>query len=94
MPLTYNCGGVTSLAEEFRKCLLVAVELVSIDQESVGVGIFTGLNGGSHGSADRIGNIALLEKHAVAGKGVNMWSRAMFLEPRVVHRQPDKHDHR
>ena len=84
VPLADHCGGVACLAQKLGKGLLGPVELVSVDQEAVGMGILAGLDGGPHGPADRVGHVALLEEHAVAGERVDVWRGAVFLEPGVI----------
>ena len=58
MPFAHHRGGVACLLEKLGEGLLGSVELVSINQKPVGVRILTGLDGGPHGSADRVGDIA------------------------------------
>jgi hypothetical protein len=70
--------------EELWKGLLGAVELVPVNEETIGMGILSGLDCGSHRTADRVGDVALLEEHTVFGKGVDVRGRTVFLEPGIV----------
>lgn len=87
MPLADHRSGVARLAKKLGEGLLGSIELVPVDEEAVGVGVLAGLDGGPHWSADRVGHVALLEKHAVPSERIDIRGRAVFLEPRVV--RPD-----
>ena len=52
MPLPNHCGGVSCLSEQFGEGLLGAIELISIYQEAVGMGVFSGLDCRSHRTAN------------------------------------------
>jgi len=84
MPFADHRRGVARFAEEFWEGLLGPVELVSVYQKAIGMGILAGLNGGPHWPADRVGHVALLKEHAVAGERIDVRGRAVFLEPGVV----------
>ena len=68
MPLSHHSGGVACLLEKLGEGLLSPIEFVSVDQEAVGMGVLAGLDGGAHGPADGVCDIALLEKHTVSGE--------------------------
>ncbi len=81
VPLADHRGGVACLAQKLGKGLLGTVELVAIDQETIGVRVLAGLDRGPHRPADRISNVALLEKHAIPGQRIDVGRGAMLLEP-------------
>ena len=84
MPFAHHRGGVACLLEKLGEGLLGSVELVSIHQKPIGVGILAGLNRCTHRPADRVGDVALLEKHTVPGKRIDVRGGAMLLQPGIV----------
>ena len=75
MPLPENRCLITDLLQELRKGLLVSVKGVSIRHETIQVAIFPSQNHRPARTADRIGDIATVEKHPLLRKAIHVRSR-------------------
>ncbi len=72
VPLADHGGVVAGVFEEFDEGLLAAVEGVFVGVEAVAVAVFPGEDGGSAGSADGVGDQAVVEAHALVGDAVDV----------------------
>ena len=84
MPLADERGLVAALLQELREGLLIAVEDVMVLQEAVEVGVFAGLDDGPAGSAEGVGDEAIVEADALGGYAVEVRSGSDVLEASPV----------
>ena len=74
VPLSDDCGLVTSLLKQFRHGLLRAVEYASsIVGKSVGMAVLAGNHAGAAGTAQRVGDEAVGKSHAITSNAVEVW---------------------
>ena len=78
MPFANYCGGIARLTKELGESLLVSVEFITVNKETVRMGVLTRLYRSTHGTTDRVCYIALLEKHTIPSQRIDIWGGAML----------------
>ena len=84
MPLADDGGLVTGSLQDLREGLLGSVESQSIVEYAVDVAVLAGLDDGTAGGTDRIGDVAFIKSHAFFGDAVDVLCRCDLFKPAAV----------
>ena len=80
VPLADEGGLVAAFLQDLRKGLLVTVEYMVVLEETVQVGMLAGLDDSATGTAESVGDEAIIKADALVGNAVEVRSRRNVLE--------------